>query len=260
MKRLLLLAIAIICFFSAATAALAAEPEEYELTLLNMTINAPEGWITFSRDTGADDPDLELLGLDSEELADYYIQNNIYLNMISVEPYAEIVVTMTDYEGSRDTYDFNLVPEEEMMPMAESVMLEMQEEMNDKVSYTDCAVYEHQQAKFAVFYMTQQNMGVTIYGKQYYTVINGQAINITLHSYGAMITGDLEQIIKDTVDSVTFTKVTEKPAAGSAALIAGLIGVAAAGIAGAVLYIRKTGKKKSKAAGGSKRRVMQHEK
>lgn len=259
MKRLLSLAAAIICFLSAAPSVFAAEPDEYVLTLLNMTIEAPEGWVTFSRDTEADDPDIELLGMDSGELREYYVQNNIYLNMISVEPYAEIVVTMTDYEESRDTYDFNLVHDEEMLPIAESIMRQMQEAVNDEVTYTDCAVYEHQQARFAVFYMTKQNSGMTVYAKQYYTVINGQAINITLHSYGTRISNGLEVIIKDTVDSVEFTKVTEKPAPVSAALIIALIIAAAGGAAGAVFYIRKKRMNVSKGPAVSRRRSRQRE-
>lgn len=61
-----------------------------------MTILAPEGWIVFTRDTNEDAPNLALLGIDGKWFADSLKEKEIYLDMVSTDPYAEISVTMNE--------------------------------------------------------------------------------------------------------------------------------------------------------------------
>jgi hypothetical protein len=245
MKKLLSLTLALFCICSAVPAALAAGLT-YELPELNMTIDAPEGWIVFSRDIDEDDPNLELTGSDSKTLEDHYKENNIYLNIIKTSPLAEIVITMGEDDNSRKIYDFNRIPDADMQAQAESLMQEMQRLMEGQAAYYDCSVYKHEQAAFFIFHLTQQINGSTVYGKQYTTIINGKTINITLHSYEGEISDSLAGTLQDTIDSVTFTEVTSKPGIDfSEVLQTAAIGGAAGGIGGLIVYLIRKGKKKN---------------
>lgn len=207
MKKLISLTLASFCLLSAVSTALAAG-QTYDLPDLNMMIDAPEGWSVFSRYyVKEDDPNLELIGMDSKELINVYKKNNIYLDMISTGAVAEIIVAMIEDENSQDTYDFNLISDSDMLSEAESFM----KETKDEATYSDCSIYKHNQAKFMVFNFTQQINGITAYGKQYVTVINGNDIQIVLFSYGSEISDSLAQTVQDTVDSITFLHVRQKP-------------------------------------------------
>lgn len=211
MKKLLSLTLALFCLCSAVPAALAAENSTYELPELNMTIEAPKGWYVSTRDVKDGDPNIELLAMDKKELADYYRENDIYLNMVSEGPYADINVKMRVNRSNPDIYDLNSIPDENMLHEAESMMQKLQKDAEGQITYSGCSVYIHKQAKFFVFNSNYLNNGLTVYGKRYFTVINGQVINITLHSYEGEISDNLSQTLLNTMDSVFFTKVASKP-------------------------------------------------
>lgn len=255
MKKSLYLFIAFLCFVTAVPAALAADSQTYDLADLNMTVSAPAGWITFTRDIQADDPNLKTLGTDSKTLSDFLNKNNIYLYSGSLGSHAEIGVTMIANDGSRDVYDFNRISDADIPADEKSVTDEIQKNMAGKITYSDSSIYKNEQVKYVVLNWTQQYNGMTVYGKQYLTVINGQAINITLHSYAGEVTDELAQTLKTMVDSVTFTKVTQKP---TNMLNLGFIGIAGAIIGGAVVstIIRSRLKKKAAAADPKPSEVM----
>lgn len=239
MKKLLAFVLALCCIVSSAPAVFAGDAAAYELPELNMVIKVPGGWLTFTQNTDDDDADLKLLGTDSKTLTDFYKQNNIYLDSMSKDFTAEIIVTMKDYDGSRNVYDFNLLSADEMESMAENLMKELPKQTEGR-TYSNNSVYSHKQAKFAVLDLTSQNNGAIVCGKQYYTIINGQAINVILSSYTGEVTDELAQTLKNTVDSIEFTKVTEKPGIDwKRVLYTALIGGAAGGIIGVILHLRK---------------------
>ena len=207
MKKLMSLALISLCLFSAVPVALAAGLT-YELPDLDMTIDAPQGWVVFTRDVKEDDPNIELMGMNSKELADRFKNDKIYLYMIDKDAAAQIIMTMTEDEISKDIFDMSSVSESEIRSEMES-LIETQE-MNDEIKYLDYSIYKHKQATFMVLSLTQQINGITAYGKQYITLINGKDIQIMLHSYGSEISDSLAETIQDTVDSITFTEVRQK--------------------------------------------------
>ncbi len=93
-----------IVFKKVTSSAEALKPAAYELPELNMTVDSREGWYAFSRNVDKENPDLIYLGMNSKELADQYIENDIYLNMVS-EDFNHIFIGMRETGESRDIYD-----------------------------------------------------------------------------------------------------------------------------------------------------------
>jgi len=229
MKRLFAFLIVLTFLSLSVPAAYAAESNTYELPELSMAIEMPEGWVTFTREIDADDPNLAQFNTTAEALINNYKANSIYLNSICIDPLSEIVITMVSDKSTQDIYDFNRISEEEMSGAAETIRAEMQELLGDGATYTQSGVYMHAQAKFVVLNF-EKSGELSDHAQQYTTIINGKTINVTLHSYSGQLTAAQEQLLNDVVDSITFTKVTKKPwlnfsHAITNAIIGGIIGV-----------------------------------
>ena len=181
----------------------------YNLDALNMSIDVPAEWLTFTLDTDDSDPNLALLGIGADDLVADFESKSIYLNSLQTDPVVEIVVTMLAYDGSQDIFSFNRFSDSEL----ESLGLEMVEGLEGETDadYTFTGTYNTDQAKFATYDLEQSYYGQTIYGHQFYTVINGQAINITMHSYDGPLSDEMRNLQYEIVDSVYFDTVLDIP-------------------------------------------------
>lgn len=244
MKKFCLTVVTLMCLFTIIPVASAADSVTCELSELNMTIDVPADWITFTRDIDENDPNLELLGTTAETLISTYEANSIYFNAVYLDPLSEIVVTMITDESSQDIYDFNRISDKDMPQAAETIREEMQKIMGDAATYTESSFYTHEQAKFAVFNF-ETSGALPDHAQQYTTIINGQTINVTLHSYTGELTTAQEQLLEDVVNSITFTKVTKKPGIDlSEAGITAIIGGVVAGIVALVISLINRNKRK----------------
>lgn len=197
MKRLLMVLLTLCLFFSLFSPAAFAAGNIYKLDELGMSIELPQDYVVFTRDIKSNDPNLSAYGLTRDELYSLMVDGCIYLNAWDKDLNYEIVVTMTD----SPVEDFNLFSDTALTDMASSLKEEYQ---NYGITYIKSELYQHSQAKFVKIYISQQSNGSTVYGLEYSTVYNSQAINITLQSYSGKINSDKEAILKKIVDSVCF--------------------------------------------------------
>lgn len=187
-----------------------AEDGNYEIKEAGMTLKVPEDFIVFERIVDEFDPNLELINSSKEKMEDMFNQGNIYLNGIMIPPNYELVVTLTEYAGSQDIFDFNYFTDKELDAMAKK-LTEENVPRDTGITYTGYDIYKQNQAAFLVFDIIQENSSGQVYGKQYYTIINGQAINITLHGYNGEIPAGEASMLKGIVDSAYFKEVKVKP-------------------------------------------------
>jgi hypothetical protein len=247
MKKIMSIAVVLIILTALVPAAYAADTAVYDLPELNLSVDVPADWITFTRDIEENDPNLALFGTTAEAMVSDYESKNIYLNSVCLEPLSEIVITMVADDGSKEVFDFNNISDEDMPETVETIKDEMQKLMGDAATYAGTGMYTHAQAKFAIFNF-ETGGELPDHGQQYTTVINGQTINITLHSYTGELTADQEQLIKDVVDSITFTEVKTKPGIDlSHAATTGLIGAVGGGIVAAIVVLINRSKRKKAA-------------
>jgi hypothetical protein len=201
---LILLFIIYLCFSVEAYGA------TFNIKELNMNVNIPDNLIVFTREIATDDKNLTLLGLDKATLENHYKENFIYFNAINVDPNFEIIITMQDYEGSQLIFDFNELKDSELMSIGEEISKNNVINQN-VITYKKYSIYNHDQAKFLKIYFEQLNNSEKVQSIQNYTIINGQAINITMHSYSGIITNDQETMLDEIINSISFTQVLRKP-------------------------------------------------
>ena len=213
---------------------------------LKMSMDIPDNWIIFKRTVDANDPNLARTGMDKTELEQLFIQKNIYLNAIDPNKGNEIVVTMTQSDSVQEAFDLNLLNEREIRHAANDFK-ESNDVKNAGFTLTDYVVYKTRQAIFVDYDRYYMENEKKFYGKQYFTVINGQAIHIIYNSRSTQpLTAEETALIKNTIDSIVFTEVMKKPfdmeAVYGGVLKAGIVGIAVGVIIG---VIRKLRKKKS---------------
>lgn len=207
MKKFLAILLVIFMLCCSSIMAFATGDTTYEIDDLHMKITVPGDWITFEQQVAENDPNLALVNRESgTELTTYYKQNNIYLNTLQLDPLTEIVVTMIEYDGSRQIKDFQNFKEEALQEMADSLM--SADSVQDSIiNYSDYWVYSNAQASYIVLTGTMDNSVNVADCKQYYTIKNGQAINITLYSYEEKISPSISDLQQKMVDSIVFTVV-----------------------------------------------------
>jgi hypothetical protein len=184
------------------------EDKKIELNELYMTIKIPNDWIIFTRNIDDDDENLKLLRIDAQTLKNQYLSKKIFLNAICLNPTNEVVVTMI--EGFESIYNFNEFTEKQLENMANDT-INSNETKKAGITYTNYSIYTQKNIKYVVFDLNQQAEGNIVYGKQYYTVHNGQAISITLQSYNGKITDDFALKHRSIVDSINFTETFSNP-------------------------------------------------
>lgn len=183
-----------LCLFSVSASAAGST---YYLSELGMQIDLPEDYIVFTRDTPADDPNFILYGISKEDMDSLLVQQSMYLDAITSTGDAEVVVTMIE----SPLEDFNQLSDSTLKILASSFTAEY-ESMG--ITLLRSEVYQHSQAKFLKIYISRSSEQGTVYGLQYYTVYDGKAINVTLHSYQGEIGAYEESELLDIVDTVRF--------------------------------------------------------
>lgn len=183
-----------LCLFSVSASAAGST---YYLSELGMHIDLPEDYIVFTRDTPADDPNFILYGISKEDMDSLLVQQNMYLDAITSTGGTEVVVTMID----SPLEDFNQLSDSTLKILASTFTLEYE---SLGITLLRSEVYQHSQAKFLKLYISQSSEQGTVYGLQYYTVYDGKAINVTLHSYLGEIGAYEEGALLDIVDTVRF--------------------------------------------------------
>lgn len=213
-----------------------AEGGTYEVKEAEMTIDIPEEFVVFEHIVDEFDPNLELINSTKAELEDVFKKGNIYLNAVMVPPDNEIVVTLNEYAGSQDIFNFNYFTDKEMEAIGSKLVNDAQNN-NNGVDYTGYDTYKTEQGSFIVLDLIQNSSDGQVYGKQYYTTVNGQAIYITLHSYVGEISEETAAMLKGIVDSVKFEEILEKPEASLMEKLTSAITIKTLAIGGGVVIL-----------------------
>lgn len=208
-KKITRIFLGLMMIFLFKSEALAAE-NTYEIKEAEMTLKIPEEFIVFQRIVSEFDPNLELINSSKEKLEDVFKKGNIYLNAVMVPTDYEIVVTLTENANSQELFNFTYFSDKELDNLGSKLINDAKIESSD-IQYRGYETYKTDKECFLVFDLVQSTLDKEVYGKQYYTIVNGQVIYITLHSYVGEIGEDKAQMLKSIVDSMEFKEIKEKP-------------------------------------------------
>lgn len=220
MKKLILLMTALLLFVS--LGAIAYAGNTYDVPELSLSIDPPDDWLTITRNPLDNKTAETMLQISSIELIDFLTTNAIYIDFLNPNGLEEIVVTMVENDDSHDLISVNQLSDRHLEEIAESIMgmtiedvernaedLSFEGILPNEVAWTGYSVYEHEQAKFIKMYHTKSLDGIQFEGLQYYTVQNGQMINVTVTAYTGELTEALETTAKELVDSIVFSELAE---------------------------------------------------
>ena len=174
-----------------------AASNKYDLDELGLQVTIPSGYSVITRDTPASDPIFSALGTTKSAIISHFESSSIYLNAISDTYNEEVVVTMAENSIS----DFSSLSDTVLNTLASTLK-------NEYTIYgfvvSKYDIYQHSQAKFIRLYFT--DVANTVHGLQYYTIVDGKAMNFTMRSYEGNLSSRQETVIKTIVDSIKYDK------------------------------------------------------
>lgn len=209
---------------------------EYEIPELDLGLELPAEYnYVFTKDMDADDSAFVDLGISKESL---FENKSLYLEALTEDQNAEVIVTMMDTDWSQVYYDFNELENSDLLEMAQVCLVDTDSAANMEIS--NCDIFEgNDQAKFLKadgVFADEDNDGYAI---QYVTVLNGNAYTITFNFYGGEISDEEDAMTEAVVSSASFHTVEAKDTGHSNAIYIGIIAVMAVIIVVLLYYIHK---------------------
>lgn len=172
---------------------------------IQANIGIPEDAYVISSNTTSDDLVFEALGIeDGQSVLDINKANNVLLDVIASDLSYEITVTMIEDNGIKKIGDFNLLDHDTLLKMTEEMKTQYSEQTGATIS--DVQIHQSEQARYVVMDISKPNNGIAMYGRQFYTIYNGQAINVVLGELtGNTLDADLGTLVQDVVDNLRFS-------------------------------------------------------
>ncbi|MDP4152770.1 MAG: hypothetical protein Q8865_04910 [Bacillota bacterium] len=202
MKKLLSALIAIILIFSTLSCVYA-EGKTVSLHELYMNVSVPDGWKAFTRDSALNDPDAAALYKSGQSLKDDMVKNKIYLICLDNDRRIELDFTMRENNTANSTRK----------------LLNNLEETKNKYlnaltggSTLSAAEHSNKQMDYLVLDCTVKNGDAAEYLRQYITIVNGQYITLSFHSYKDSITDEMKAEFDGIVDNINYTQTVFKSA------------------------------------------------
>ncbi len=173
---------------------------------LGMNIDLPEEYYNLKAGVDTNDSKVEfytaLMQTTKEDLAAEYKQNLVLYNGISSNLANEIYISETENNLTKSIFHLSLASEDRI-DKVENEIKKVNESQGLQI--TSQETYSNNGIKFIKTVSTKSKL--TIY--QYYTIINGTGITISLHSSDS--SAKIEDL-KKIIDTISFEELQEKPA------------------------------------------------
>ncbi|PWM43850.1 MAG: hypothetical protein DBX47_06520 [Clostridiales bacterium] len=214
------------------------EDNHYKIKNLHIDIAIPDDYIVFTRDVTNEDPNLQYLVYNADELKKIFINGCIYLNAmyLSDTDVHEILVTMKNDKCYRDFISYNM---EKLAEEGKKINIE-----EDGVKYTYLDVYATSNAKYIVLEYSGNVNNQQVSGIVYNTSCNGQSISIKILNYTGAITDTQKNKIRSIVDNVVFDRNNIVSPFAMKVIIGTLVGALIGVIVGIILLLSKKSKEK----------------
>ena len=208
-----------------------------EFPEMGMKIEVPEEY--YDLKAGVDKNDTKLtyyetvLKTTKDELKSQYTQNGIVYNGISSNLSKELIIAVIENARTKSNYHLASLDNAEIEDIKQEIV-----NAANGAQKQEQEVYEKNGIKY--IYTIFKSGTTTIY--QYYTIVNGMAITITLNSKYSNVK---QEELKEIVDTIQFDEILEKPSGivSNPILFVGIILVILIIVLVTVAIVRKTKKK-----------------
>lgn len=174
-----------------------------EFEELGMKIEIPNQY--YDLKSGIDNNDSKItfyetvLKTTKDDLKNQYEQSGVIYSGITNNLSTEIIISVVENNRTKSDFNLSLLKEENIKKLQQELI-----EANKGMQKQSQEIYEKNGIKYV--YTVFKNVGTTLY--QYYTIVNGKAITITLNSKFSNVKNDE---LKTIVDTIEFSQIEEKP-------------------------------------------------
>lgn len=180
--------------------------QSVEVPEIGMTFQVPDGMHYFTREIESETLGLALFGMDRDELRDYYIEQEIYLDCVPEDMSYEITVFVNG--DTPDDLPFNDWTQEELEAFAL--------ELRDNGEFESGELYQSGET----IYIKLSGPGDPSYENgpreiwQYYTYYQGKDIHFLVYAYGGPVSEAAKETVETLIDGTVFAEPTAPAPSG----------------------------------------------
>jgi len=192
-----------ITFIIGGTCASYAAAKTYSFSDLDIEIQVPNELAVFTRSVTSADKNLDLIDTTSDELLVMFQEHGIYLEAFPTDVSYELVVS--GKAVSSDVKDFNTLSDSELNQGLQAYREKCESVESDEIF--DVTTYKNNST---IFYQTDfktVSNDITVYGKKYYTVMQGKELNFTVQSKDIAVTDIQASQLKAIVDTAVYKQI-----------------------------------------------------
>lgn len=171
---------------------------------LNMTVQLPEEYYDLKAGIEAEDSKImyyeTMLNTTKEQLKEQITTNHILYDGINANLSKELTISTLENSSTKRTFHLHSLSEQEINDLQEELR---QEAQSKQMQVEKIDVYQTNGLKWIT--LTMKSYSNTVY--QYYTVVNGTGVTISLSCSGE---DAKQEELKNVIDTVTFSELKEK--------------------------------------------------
>ena len=172
------------------------DTDDYDFVFMDGNLVSSSGLIEFE----------DLYGASPEIYSQYMQENNLYLDAVSIDGFAEIYIRIEETDYSKSIYDFDNYTKYEIYKdfnsMAESS--DYDEMLNELgISEENSNITE---INDTIYYYLNGTAN-EVYATTYYTIKNGKSISISLNMYDSDKLDTYNDLLKNIVENISFTDI-----------------------------------------------------
>lgn len=245
-KRLRVFAAAALLAAGACFSAFGQEDVTVAVEQFDMEIQIPGDWNYFTVTMEPDNPLFAAMGVDGKTYIDLWKQNGIHIDAMS----DDLELTLVDVGASEDAVHLASYSDKELDRMMAEVGKQNQQKIlgdlkkeNDAISMVDglaiapTNIHKNGPVTYMVSDIEMTSGQVTMYGQQYYTVVNSRTFTFNFNSLtGKKVTDAQKDTAQKIMDSVTFGHLDKEKKASRNMLGSIGRGAAVGAAVGAIAY------------------------
>lgn len=175
---------------------------EYKLDGYDISVKAPEGWMSFTWDVEADDENLKALNTTKEKLLTYFQENGIIFET-AYPGKGTIDLSFQNNKDTQQIYDLTNLTDSLLQVMGKAMAEGEYKDGDDRYTYSDYDFYYFNETQYIVLDFTSSGDGKK-QGVVYYTITEGKEYRFILTAEKGKATDELRSTLKQMVDDTVY--------------------------------------------------------
>lgn len=187
----------------------AAEPAVFELPELSLSVSLPQEYLVITRDTVKGRETLEARAIDVAAFQAGFIQAGIYLNAMPDDFRFEYVITSRQTGESVRIGDFSGYDEEKLNGIVTPENLAAQFRLGGISAAAGPVLRLNGKVYYTIDFRQTREDGSAVHSRQFFTIVNGIALNIVYNKYSGPINEDDAEQCGKFIEGIVFSSRVE---------------------------------------------------